>query len=160
MLPEEKLVHTFTQKKLTFACAESCTGGLVAARTVSIAGASAVFLGGAVTYANSAKVTMVGVKESTLAAHGAVSEQTAKEMAQGILEKTGADIAVSTTGIAGPAGATPTKPVGTVYIGYATTEACGAKLCLFTDKSRDEVRSLAASEALLTALALADEIKG
>ena len=140
--------------------AESCTGGMAAAGIVDVASASAVFNESFVTYANSAKVTMVGVKESTLKKHGAVSEQTAKEMAQGILEKTGADIAVSTTGIAGPAGATPTKPVGTVYIGYATKEACGAKLCLFTDKSRDEVRSLAASEALLTALALADEIKG
>jgi len=160
MLPEEKLVYDFTAAGLTFACAESCTGGLVAARTVNIAGASAVFLGGAVTYANSAKIAMTGVKESTLAAHGAVSEQTAKEMAQGILEKTGADIAVSTTGIAGPDGATPTKPVGTVYIGYATKKKIGARLCLFADKSRDEVRSLAASEALLTALALADEIKG
>ncbi|MBR2454085.1 MAG: nicotinamide-nucleotide amidohydrolase family protein [Clostridia bacterium] len=160
MLPEEKLVYDLTAAGLTFACAESCTGGLVAARTVNIAGASAVFLGGAVTYANSAKIAMTGVKESTLAAHGAVSEQTAKEMAQGILEKTGADIAVSTTGIAGPDGATPTKPVGTVYIGYATKKKVGARLCLFADKSRDEVRSLAASEALLTALALADEIKG
>ncbi len=101
---------------LTLAFAESCTGGLIADLITDISGSSAYFLGSAVTYANSAKHGIVGVREETLAAHGAVSAETAAEMAQGARRVYGADIAASVTGIAGPTGATPGKPVGLVFI--------------------------------------------
>ena len=104
---------------LTLATAESCTGGLIAAALTSIAGSSSVVMAGFVTYSNAAKVRMVGVSEATLAAHGAVSEPVAREMAEGALARTGVDIALSCTGIAGPGGATPGKPVGLVFIGCA-----------------------------------------
>lgn len=101
---------------LTLALAESCTGGLIADLITDISGSSNYFLGSAVTYANSAKRGIVGVREETLAAHGAVSAETAAEMAQGARRVYGSDIAASVTGIAGPTGATPGKPVGLVYI--------------------------------------------
>jgi PncC family amidohydrolase len=101
---------------LTLALAESCTGGLIADLITDISGSSAYFLGSAVTYANSAKQCMVGVREETLAVSGAVSAETAAEMAQGARRAYGANIAASVTGIAGPTGATPGKPVGLVCI--------------------------------------------
>ena len=104
---------------LTLATAESCTGGLIAAALTSIAGSSSVVMAGFVTYSNAAKVRMVGVSEATLAAHGAVSEPVAREMAGGALARAEVDIALSCTGIAGPGGATPGKPVGLVFIGCA-----------------------------------------
>lgn len=97
--------------------AESCTGGMIASRLVSIAGISKVFKESAVTYSNEAKINTLGVKNETLEKYTDVSEETAKEMALGIAKKTGADIAISTTGIAGPGGASESKPVGLVYIG-------------------------------------------
>ena len=108
---------------LTLAFAESCTGGLVADLITDIAGSSAYFLGSAVTYANSAKQGVIDVREKTLAAHGAVSPETAAEMAQGARRLYGADIAASVTGIAGPTGATPGKPVGLVYIHLSAPRA-------------------------------------
>ncbi len=104
---------------LTLALAESCTGGLIADLITDISGSSAYFLGSAVTYANSAKQGIVGVREETLALRGAVSAETAAEMAQGARRAYGADIAASVTGIAGPTGATPGKPVGLVCIHLA-----------------------------------------
>lgn len=101
---------------LTLAFAESCTGGLIADLITDISGSSAYFLGSAVTYANSAKQGIVGVRNETLANNGAVSAETAAEMAQGARRVYGSDIAASVTGIAGPTGATPGKPVGLVYI--------------------------------------------
>jgi len=103
----------------TLATAESCTGGLIAAALTAIAGSSSVVMAGYVTYSNAAKVRMVGVAESSLAAHGAVSEAVAREMAEGALARAEVDIALSCTGIAGPGGATPGKPVGLVFIGCA-----------------------------------------
>jgi PncC family amidohydrolase len=108
---------------LTLALAESCTGGLIADLITDISGSSAYFLGSAVTYANSAKQGMVGVRAETLAAHGAVSAETAAEMAQGARRAYGADIGASVTGIAGPTGATPGKPVGLVYIHLSAEDA-------------------------------------
>jgi PncC family amidohydrolase len=101
---------------LTLAFAESCTGGLISDLITDISGSSAYFLGSAVTYANSAKQGIVGVREETLAVHGAVSAETAGEMAQGARRAYGSDLAASVTGIAGPTGATAGKPVGLAYI--------------------------------------------
>lgn len=103
----------------TLATAESCTGGLIAAALTAIAGSSAVVMAGFVTYSNAAKMRMLGVRAETLAAHGAVSEPVAREMAEGALARAEVDVALSCTGIAGPGGATPGKPVGLVFIGCA-----------------------------------------
>ncbi|MBL8133673.1 MAG: CinA family protein [Anaerolineae bacterium] len=103
----------------TVCTAESCTGGLVAHRLTNIAGSSAYVLGGVVTYSNAAKEKLIGVRRETLIAYGAVSEQTACEMAEGARALFDADLAVSITGIAGPGGGTPEKPVGLTYIGLA-----------------------------------------
>lgn len=105
------------QKKLTIATAESCTGGLLAGRFINYPGISEVFMDGAVTYSNNAKMHRLGVKKETLDKYGAVSSETAAEMAQGIAKTSGTDIGVSTTGIAGPGGGTKEKPVGLVYAG-------------------------------------------
>lgn len=104
-------------KKITIAVAESCTGGMIASRLIDFPGISEVLVEGCVTYSNDAKVRRLGVKEETLSQYGAVSPQTAKEMAEGIAKTSGAEIGVATTGIAGPGGGTEEKPVGLVYIG-------------------------------------------
>ncbi len=106
----------------TVGTAESCTGGTVAARITSVAGSSAYFLGGIVSYANEVKAHLLGVPEAVLANPGAVSEPCARAMAEGARKALGVDIAVATTGIAGPDGGTPEKPVGLVYIAVATKE--------------------------------------
>jgi PncC family amidohydrolase len=104
---------------LTVAAAESCTGGLILHRLTNIAGSSAYVLGGAVTYSNAAKMSVLGVREATLIDHGAVSAPVAAEMAAGVRQLLGASVAVSVTGIAGPGGGTPTKPVGLTFIGLS-----------------------------------------
>lgn len=119
---EEKVVQLLLKKNLTVATVESCTGGLIAATLVNCGGVSSCFKEGVVTYSNAAKMKYVGVKQSTLARVGAVSEETAREMAEGIKQVAGADIGLSSTGIAGPGGGTPDKPVGLVYIGVAMPE--------------------------------------
>ncbi|KAF0178131.1 MAG: competence/damage-inducible protein CinA [Limisphaerales bacterium] len=123
---EQVLVRRLTERKQTLALAESCTGGFIANRITSVPGASAVFLAGLVTYSNAAKEHFLGVRAATLAAHGAVSEPVAREMAEGARAKTGADFALAVTGIAGPGGGTPEKPVGTVFIALAS--AAGTKV--------------------------------
>jgi len=102
--------------------AESCTGGWVAKLLTDIAGSSAWYDGGVVSYSNTLKQSLLGVRPSTLASHGAVSEATAREMAVGALEKLGGHVSLAVTGIAGPAGAQPGKPVGTVWFGWAWKE--------------------------------------
>jgi nicotinamide-nucleotide amidase len=113
---EELVLGLARDQGLSLATAESCTGGLVAARVTSVPGASDVFRGGIVAYDNEVKIAQLGVSEETLAAHGAVSAETAAAMAQGVRDSLGADVAVADTGIAGPAGGTPEKPVGLVYL--------------------------------------------
>ncbi|HEV2840636.1 MAG TPA: competence/damage-inducible protein A [Chthoniobacterales bacterium] len=120
---EEVIVKLLTERRQTLAVAESCTGGYLAHRITNVPGASAVFLRGFVTYANEAKVEMLGIDPNLIAAHGAVSEEVGREMAQGAREKARATFALATTGIAGPGGATPGKPVGTVFIALAAGKA-------------------------------------
>ena len=116
-LPEQ-LVKLLTNKQQTITTVESCTGGLIASKITSLAGSSAIFGAGFVTYSNEMKTKMVGVNETTLNQHGAVSEEVVIEMAQGALNKSGSDWAVAVSGIAGPGGATDDKPVGTVWVAW------------------------------------------
>ena len=145
---ENAVVLFLREKGLTLATAESCTGGFMAKRITDIAGCSDVFLGGCVTYANEAKERLLGVKRETLEQYGAVSEQTAMEMAKGVREALGADIGVSSTGIAGPGGGSEEKPVGTVYIGISTKNGESfRKLSLSSMRSRDYIRKVSVANA-------------
>ncbi len=112
----KELVETFRRAGATLATAESCTGGLIGKNITDISGASEMYLGGVISYANSVKEKVLGVPADTLLRFGAVSKQTARAMAAGALSLTGADFSVAVTGIAGPSGGTPEKPVGLVYI--------------------------------------------
>ena len=116
------LVGALKEAGRTIAVAESCTGGMVAARITEIPGASEVFLCGICSYSNESKAALLGVLPETLATFGAVSEQTALEMARGVRQRSGADIGLATTGIAGPSGGTPEKPVGLVYVALSTAD--------------------------------------
>jgi nicotinamide-nucleotide amidase len=120
-LLEEVVVRLLTERKETLALAESCTGGGIANAITNVPGASAVLLAGWVTYSNEAKQRFLGVRPETLAVHGAVSEPTAREMAEGARARIGADYALAVTGIAGPGGGSEAKPVGTVFVALATS---------------------------------------
>jgi len=152
---EEVLVHLLIERGLTVAVAESCTGGLIASRLTDVPGSSACFLQGMVTYSNEAKQSLLGVSPGTLERHGAVSEHVALEMARGCLERSGADIAVATTGIAGPGGGTAEKPVGMLCLAVALRMgdgSVGADALTFSmhgDRSQNKIRF---SEAALRAL--------
>lgn len=144
---EEAVVALLSKNGLSLTTAESCTGGLVSGTIVNVAGASEVFKGGYVTYSNKLKKNVIGVKKSTLEKYGAVSEQVAEEMAKGALEEAKADVAIATTGIAGPGGGSPEKPVGLVYIG------CAVKNKVYVEKynfsgNRNKVRQSAVVAAL------------
>jgi len=119
---EEALGKMLVEKGLTISVAESCTGGLIGHRLTSVPGSSRYFQGGLVVYSNEAKVALLNVSPDTLKKYGAVSEQTAKEMARGVREAVSADLSVSVTGIAGPDGGSSAKPVGTVHIGLAAKD--------------------------------------
>ena len=149
---EEKVGELLLQKNQTLSLAESCTGGLISHRITRIAGSSAYYLGGATSYSNEAKVKFLGVKPATLDEHGAVSEQTALEMSRGIRDKTGASVGVSVTGIAGPSGGSPEKPVGTVWISIAWRNSHEARRFRFHG-DRERV-ILATSQAALNWLRL------
>ena len=132
---------------LMLATAESCTGGMVSAAITDIAGSSAIFDRGFVTYTNEAKTEMLGVQQTTLAAFGAVSEQVAAEMAQGALAHSRADVAVSITGIAGPGGSEH-KPEGRVCFGIATADDLRTETVEFGARGRAKVRAAARDHAL------------
>ena len=144
-----ELLELCKAKTLTIVTAESCTGGLVAGALTDIAGSSAVVDRGFVTYTNESKMQMLGVAAEMLAKHGAVSRETAEAMAKGALAHSPADLAVSITGIAGPTGGTPGKPVGLVHFAAASR---GGRLahreCRFGDIGRGEVRRRSVLQAL------------
>ncbi len=135
------------EKSITLGTAESCTGGLIAGTLTAIAGSSDCVEGGIVSYSNDVKQASLGVHGQTLESHGAVSEETALEMAEGARKELNVDIAVSVTGIAGPGGAVPNKPVGTVWIGVADAEGSQAKQYLFRG-NREQVRLQTVKAAL------------
>lgn len=141
------IVSAATEKGITLGTAESLTGGLIAAAITSVPGSSAVLAGGVVSYALDVKSGVLGVDAKMLEAHGAVNADTACQMARGVRERLGVDMAVSATGIAGPGGAEPGKPVGTVYIGIATPTDVRAEVFHFGG-NREEVREQSVSEAL------------
>jgi PncC family amidohydrolase len=159
MMREEEVGALLVTRGLTLVTAESCTGGLVAHRITDVPGSSAYFLGGFVTYANEAKEGVLGVRHETLLAHGAVSEETALEMARGARQRLGADLGISTTGIAGPAGGTRDKPVGLVYVALS---APGMELCRrFVwqgDRSANKKQSAEAAMELLLSYLLGEEL--
>jgi PncC family amidohydrolase len=132
----------------TIATAESCTGGLLASLFTDIPGSSDYFDRGVVTYSNQSKTDLLGVPEKTLRTHGAVSEETAKAMAAGIRHHANVDYGIATTGIAGPAGGTPTKPVGLVYIAVATPQTLVVRRFQFTG-DRLQNKDSACTEALI-----------
>lgn len=135
----DELVHkTLVERGLTLATAESCTGGNIARLLTAQAGASAYFKGGVVAYSNEVKESVLGVKHETLEAHGAVSEETVREMVEGVRTRLGADLAIATTGIAGPDGGTPEKPVGMVWIAVADATHTEAKLLQFGANRRQQ----------------------
>ncbi len=136
----------------TLCTAESCTGGMIGSLVTSVSGSSRYFAGGAVTYENSQKVRMLGVSEQTLAEHGAVSEQCAREMARGARERFGTDYAAAATGIAGPGGGTEDKPVGLVWLAVAGPGSAVSTRKLAWPGARDRVRTLAAHAALALVL--------
>lgn len=146
--PVENIIGEYLiENKLTIATAESCTGGLLAGRLINYPGISSVFLEGMVTYSNESKQKRLGVRKDTLDKYGAVSRETAIEMACGIAETAGVDIGISTTGIAGPGGGTAEKPLGLVYVGICIR---GKSSCMELRLSgdRQNVRAATVEKAL------------
>jgi len=150
---EQRVGQLLSERHRTLALAESCTGGLISHRITGIAGSSAYYLGGVTSYANDVKVKLLGVTPATLEKYGAVSQETALEMSHGIRERIGADFGLSVTGIAGPGGGTPEKPVGTVWISIAQAKNHEAKLFQFHGDRERIV--LGTSQAALNWLRLA-----
>ncbi|WP_454052311.1 competence/damage-inducible protein A [Clostridium sp. Marseille-Q7071] len=144
---EEVLAEMLVKNNLTIATAESCTGGMIAAKLVNHSGVSSSFLEGAVTYSNESKIRRLGVNKNTLENYGAVSSETAEEMVKGITKTSGADIGISTTGIAGPSGGTEEKPVGLVYIGLSIKDEIIIKK-LNLAGNRQKIRERATNIAL------------
>lgn len=155
--PEEAIVRRLQQYGVTIACAESCTGGNIAHLITAVPGASAVFRGGVVAYANEVKQNVLGIREEDLEKYGAVSEPVALQMAQGVRRITGAQWAVSTTGVAGPDGGTPQKPVGTVWIAVAGPSGARAEKFIFSHTRERNIgrSSVKALQLLLQAISQA-----
>jgi nicotinamide-nucleotide amidase len=148
----EVVIREATHRNLTIATAESCTGGMVAAALTEVPGASAAYLGSAVTYSNASKKRVLDVSPGDLQEHGAVSQQVAQEMARGVQDRFGADICVAITGIAGPAGGTAEKPVGTVWFAVRARrngrQNAWEHSVSWTGASREGIRSRATAMAL------------
>ena len=147
MKQAETLVELLKARGLTCATAESCTGGGIGSAITAVPGASEVYLGGVVSYANAVKEGVLGVAAETLATVGAVSSETAAQMAEGVRRLMKADLAVSVTGVAGPGGGTPEKPVGLVWFGLASADGVRTEKALFAG-GREEVRAKAVLHAL------------
>lgn len=150
----EVLLERLRTGGLKLATAESCTGGLLGARITAIPGSSDVYLGGVVSYSNEAKHSVLGVSAATLERHGAVSEEVVREMVRGVAERFGADVAIAITGIAGPGGGTPEKPVGTVWLAWQVRGEITAERIGFTG-DRNQVRERAVQAGLWGASRLA-----
>lgn len=144
---ENVVCELLIERKMKLATAESCTGGLIAQKITSVPGASGCFDCGVVTYSNEQKQKLLGVSADTLEEFGAVSEQTALQMCKGVKGLADADFGISVTGIAGPGGGTPDKPVGTVWIGICSKDIHKAQRFLFTG-DRNQVRESTATAAL------------
>jgi nicotinamide-nucleotide amidase len=143
----EKIAKILNEKNLTISIAESLTGGMVSSKFVDYSSISSVFIEGCVTYSNDSKIKRLGVREETLKDFGAVSSQTAMEMAYGISKTSNTNIGISTTGIAGPLGGSKEKPVGLVYIGICINEKTITKKYNF-DGNRNEIRNKATSAVI------------
>lgn len=151
----ERLQGVCLGRRLTVATAESCTGGLLAENITGVPGSSAYFLGGVVAYADAAKVELLGVPGTAVEAHGAVSAQVARAMAEGCQTRFGASLAVSITGIAGPDGGSEAKPVGLTYLGLAGPRPTEVRRFVFAG-DRAAVRAAATREALEWLIAVAE----
>ncbi len=151
-----KLAEVLKRKGLKASAAESCTGGLIGALITSMPGSSEYFLGSAVTYSNEAKESILKVPVGIIAEYGAVSGQTARLMAKGSVRLYGSDVAVAVTGIAGPGGATPDKPVGLVYIGVSDGRCARSERFIFGG-DRGEVRTQTVLEAIRMLTEIAEE---
>lgn len=149
------VVRIFLEKNLTLGTAESLTGGMIAASVAGVSGASAVLMGGVVSYDSRVKHEVLGVEQSVIDTVGVVSAPCARQMAQGARRVLKADVAVSATGVAGPTGGTPQTPVGTVFIGVSSAKGTRVDECHFTG-DRQSVREQSAAHALEMALSAID----
>lgn len=159
MTLEEQVVKTINEKGLVLATAESCTGGLIAKRITDVSGSSAVFNCGIVSYSNEIKEQVLGVSHNTLETYGAVSEQTVREMVKGVLRISGADIAVSVSGIAGPTSDNTKKPVGTIWLAVSNGKKTYVRHLQknFNEDIRNSNRNYASDVALKLILLLVGE---
>ena len=150
----EALIRLCREKDITMVTAESCTGGLIGGVLTGISGSSDVFWGGFITYANQAKILSLGVSEDNLEQYGAVSEQVVSQMLSGALEKSGASLAMAVSGVAGPGGGTPDKPVGTVWIGVSLKGSDMIAQKFLFSGNREEIRN----KTVINALEMAEKV--
>lgn len=161
MIKTERLIgESLRERGLTLALAESCTGGLVSSLITDIAGSSDYFLGSVIAYSNSVKVAELGVKASTLKKYGAVSKETAREMALGARRRLGGDISAAITGIAGPGGGTKEKPVGLVFIAVSRGRTTEARRFVFKGARKSIKRQSAQAALSMIAKALGVKLQG
>lgn len=153
MLVEEKLVNLLLEKQYDITTVESCTGGLLIGTILNVSGASGCVNEGYITYSNEAKERVVGVSHETLETYGAVSEETAREMAIGGAKVANTDVAISVTGIAGPSGGSPEKPVGLVYVGCYVKGVVEVRKYIHPGR-RENVRHRSVNEAIKLAISL------
>ncbi len=150
---EEKIGEILKKRGLKIAVAESCTGGLVGSKITDVPGASSYFLGGVIAYSNEIKMNILGVKKETLEIFGAVSEECAREMVTGVSNLFKSDVAIATTGIAGPSGGSKDKPVGLVYIAIKIGEELEVRKYVFKGE-RTEIKEKIANRAIQDAITM------